>query len=67
MFTGKKLEDLSESKEIDISEQITTVVASKYADACVIQNLEFRNKQGQSICNTKIATDPVELEDPIKI
>jgi hypothetical protein len=39
MFTGKKLEDLSESKEIDISEQITTVVASKYADACVIQNL----------------------------
>jgi len=46
MFSGRKKEDLSEIKEIDISEQIKTIVAAKYADwnTLVIQSLDFISK-----------------------
>jgi hypothetical protein len=43
MFTGIKKEHLSEIKEMDISQQIKSIVASKYKGYCSIQNLEFRN------------------------
>ena len=47
MFTGLKQEELSEIKEMDIPQQIKTIVASGYEGYCLVQNLEFRNKNGQ--------------------
>ena len=47
MFTGLKQEELSEIKEMDIPQQIKTIVASGYEGYCLVQNLEFRNKKGQ--------------------
>ena len=43
MFTGKEKNNLSDIKEMEISQQIKTIVASRYKGYCSIQNLEFRN------------------------
>ena len=47
MFSGAEKEELSEIKEMDILKQIKTIVASGYEGYCLVQNLEFRNKNGQ--------------------
>jgi hypothetical protein len=60
MFTGINKEELSEIKEMDISQQIKTIVAIRFKDLCFFQNLEFRNNKGLSIGNTKIDQDPVD-------
>ena len=69
MFTAIKQEDLSEIKEINVSQQIKTIVAAKYADwnTLVIQNLEFISKESQSIVSTEIPKDHrYQLDDPIE-
>jgi hypothetical protein len=66
MFSKTPKERLSEIKEIKFSQQIKTIIASKYKNYCVAINLEFRNKKDQQIGFTKISEDPEdELEDPI--
>ena len=67
MFSGFKKEKLSDVKEMDISQQIKTIVCSPYKGYCSVQNLEFRNKEGQQIGNTEIQEDSEEeLDDPIE-
>ena len=39
MFSGGKKEDLSEIKEMDISQQIKTIISLRYEGKCGIQNL----------------------------
>ena len=47
MFTGIEKEELTEIKEMEIPQQIKTIVASGYEGYCLVHNLEFRNKKGQ--------------------
>ena len=67
MFTGIPKEELSEIKEIKISEQTKTIVASKTVGFYATQNLKFKNKEDQLIGSTEILLDYLdELDDPIE-
>ena len=54
MFTGFRRRELSEIKEMDISQEIKTIVASRSEGYCNTQNLEFRNQNGQFVGFTGI-------------
>ena len=64
MFTGINKEELTEFKEIKITQQIKTIVGSKCSDGPIyLQNLSFKNKKDQQICSIDIKNIPTwEIE-----
>ena len=54
MFTGFRSRELSEIKEMDISKEIKTIVASRGERYCKTLNLEFRGHDGQFVGFTGI-------------
>ena len=54
MFTGLRREILSKIKEMDISKEIKTIVASRGERYCKTLNLEFRGHDGQFVGFTGI-------------